>query len=202
MWTPMTRCPMQAALALRDAIGIKMFVETGTAQGDTSFIAAGHFRSVITIEIEPEAFKLAGRHLGKCHNVLQMMGDSAILMPEVLAMIECDEPILFWLDGHYSGGPTKVGKSECPVIDEIKAIRASGQKHVIFIDDMQIFCTSGAEREKAMQGWSVRPGDWPSADEIVKALDGYFCMIKQTSHAACLMAVPPEFEQVLKENLG
>ncbi len=197
MWTPSTRCPMQVALALRNALGIKTFVETGTAQGDTAFIAAGHFTCVFTMEIHDEAFVVASRHLNGC-NVDMCHGDSLDVLPSLLPSLI--GPALFWLDAHYSGGPTKIGKTECPVIEEIQMIRRSNPKHVIFVDDMQIFCTTGVERLNKMVGWSHKHDDWPHVDAIIAAAQAEgpcFCMVKEH----ILFIVPPECEKVVLENV-
>lgn len=218
MWTPSTRCPMQAALALRDALGIKTFVETGTAQGDTSFIAAGHFENIITVEINDSDYAVAKKHLervkvhhhpfGPITNISMYHGDTLEVLPKILTAPLLSSvgnanplgtPTLFWLDAHYSGGPTKIGKSECPVLEEIHLIRKANQKHCLIIDDMQIFDTGGKEREEKMKGWSNRPGDWPHVDDLIKAAkeDGpCYCMMKE--HV--LFIVPPECEQVLEDN--
>lgn len=200
MWTPSTRCPMQVALALRDYLRIKTFVETGTAQGDTAFIAAGHFDRVVTTEID-DIINTAIRHLERVDNIKIVKGDTLEALPMILGGLSIEpNPVLFWLDAHYSGGPTKIGKTECPVIEEIQMIRRANPKHCIFVDDMQIFCTAGAERDAKMRGWSQRPADWPTADQIVAAAQAEgpcFCMIEQT----CLFIVPPETEKVVRENL-
>lgn len=214
MWTPSTRCPMQVALALRDALGIKTFVETGTAQGDTAFIAAGHFDNVITTEIHEPAFQVAAKHLrgvkdrDGLNNIAVLCEDTLTALPKILTPPGLDvlrippvnTPALFWLDAHYSGGPTKIGKTECPVIEEIQMIRRANPKHCIFVDDMQIFCTSERAREEVMKGWSQRPSDWPNSEQIVAAAQAEgpcFCMIEQT----CLFIVPPECEKVVRENV-
>jgi len=214
MWTPSTRCPMQVALALRDALGIKTFVETGTAQGDTAFIAAGHFDSVITMEIHEPAFYVAARHLGRVKDrhgtkiIYMLCADTLEALPKILtppppgvvSVPPLNTPVLFWLDAHYSGGPTKIGKTECPVIEEIQMIRRANQKHCIMVDDMQIFCTIGLERDDKMSGWSQRPADWPHVDAIIAAAQAEgpcFCMVKEH----ILFIVPPEVEKVVKENV-
>lgn len=205
---------MQVALALRDALGIKTFVETGTAQGDTAFIAAGHFERVVTTEIHEPALKVAKKHIERVKapkpldgatNIYTYLGDSLEVLPQIISpafghpYAVVDAPALFWLDAHYSGGPTKIGKTECPVIEEIQMIRRANQKHCIMVDDMQIFCTAGAERDAKMVGWSQRPADWPHVDAIIaaaKAEGPCFCMVREH----ILFIVPPEMEKVVLEN--
>ena len=49
-------------------------------------------------------------------------------------------PVLFWLDGHYSGGDTAKGELDTPVSVELDSILESPVKgHVILIDDARCF---------------------------------------------------------------
>ena len=205
---------MQVALALRDALGIKTFVETGTAQGDTAFIAAGHFENVITIEIHEPALQVARRHLQRVHdslgitNLAILCGDTLTALPEIftspplriVAIPPIDTLALFWLDAHWTGQQDTIGKTECPVIEEIQMIRRANQKHCIMVDDIQILSTSGSDRDKIMAGWSKHPEHWPHVDEIIKAAQAEgpcFCMVREH----ILFIVPPEMEKVVLENI-
>ena len=52
------------------------------------------------------------RRDGRRAEILQ--GDSTDVLPEVVEKM--DEPTLFWLDGHYSGGITASGEQETPIV--------------------------------------------------------------------------------------
>lgn len=65
-------------------------------------------------------------------------GDSACVLPELVRNL--DHPVLFWLDGHYSGGTTAKGMMDSPISEELAAILGSPLKtHVILIDDARCF---------------------------------------------------------------
>ena len=67
-----------------------------------------------------------------------MYGDSIDVLPEILAKIE--QPCLFWLDAHYSGGVTAKGKKETPILQEIQYILNHDiDRHIILIDDARCF---------------------------------------------------------------
>jgi len=54
-----------------------------------------------------------------------------------------NEPCLFWLDAHYSGGVTAQADSETPIVEEIKVIlEHSCSDHVMLIDDAREFTTN------------------------------------------------------------
>ena len=50
------------------------------------------------------------------------------------------EPCLFWLDAHYSAGPTAKGEIETPISVELDAaLKHSVKEHVVLIDDARCF---------------------------------------------------------------
>ena len=67
-----------------------------------------------------------------------MHGDSGEILPELLNNI--NEPILFWLDGHYSAGNTSKGSLNTPIIKELVTIfQHPIKQHIILIDDARLF---------------------------------------------------------------
>jgi SAM-dependent methyltransferase len=117
---------------------LKVFVETGTFLGETAAALAPMAAKVVTIELSSELVDVARRHLARAKNVSVFHGDSALLLPSVLA--DLHEPALFWLDGHYSEGNTARGLTDTPVREELAAIlRHASGGHVILIDDARAF---------------------------------------------------------------
>ena len=115
------------------AFELAIFVETGTYMGETVTAVADLFDRCITIELSHEFWKRASALFADRKNVACLLGDSGILLPEVLLQI--DKPALFWLDAHASGGDT-INSGRGPIFDELAAIYAhSIKKHVILIDD-------------------------------------------------------------------
>ena len=50
-------------------------------------------------------------------------------------------PCLFWLDAHYSGGPTAKAEVETPIMQELDCIFAhpEAEEHILLIDDARCF---------------------------------------------------------------
>jgi hypothetical protein len=131
------------------AHGCRVFVETGTFQGDMLVANHNHFKRLISIELSPDLWDRATSRLSGIHNVTLLQGDSAELLPRVVADIH--EPTLFWLDAHYSEGITARGRSDTPIEEELRAILgASLPGHVVLIDDARCFGR----------------GDYPSIDSV------------------------------------
>jgi hypothetical protein len=113
----------------------RAFVETGTYRGDTLAVIAPLVDRAISIELDATLASLARRRFSASPSVEILMGDSADVLPGVVASL--DGPALFWLDGHFSGGPT--ADSHVPVLAELDAVLASPLDHVILIDDIRLF---------------------------------------------------------------
>ncbi len=65
-------------------------------------------------------------------------GDSGVEIMNLMSKI--DEPALFWLDAHYSGGVTAKGEIDTPIYKELHHIlNAPDRGHVIIIDDARNF---------------------------------------------------------------
>lgn len=116
--------------------GADTFVETGTYRGDTLAQVAPLVRRAISIELDPSLAELARRRFRRRTNVEVRTGDSAAVLPEVVA--ELRTPSVFWLDGHYSGGAT-ADSGLCPILSEIDAALGGPVDHVLLIDDIRLF---------------------------------------------------------------
>ena len=115
--------------------GLKILIETGTYLGNMIFAQRKNFQKLYSIELSPVFHKEAVKRFRKHDHIEIIFGDSAQYLPKVID--EVNEPALFWLDGHFSGGET--AESHCPVMDELQAILASQVQHAILIDDARCF---------------------------------------------------------------
>jgi hypothetical protein len=122
---------------LADLFEIDILVETGTFQGETVQATKGRFKHVYSIEIfEPLAIA-ATKRFSRDKNVSIILGDSAKVLPTLIASIQ--EPILFWLDGHFSG-PGTGGKNESPILAEVASVfERTNPYDVLVIDDVRLF---------------------------------------------------------------
>jgi len=115
------------------------FVETGTFRGDTVAYLAKIVDRVISIELDRVLYDAATQRFASTPNVQLINGDSEMVLPELIG--DLDVPALFWLDGHFSGGPTALaGTSRAtPVVAELEALISSSLPHVVLIDDARLF---------------------------------------------------------------
>lgn len=139
-------CPSPAPNVVKMAVvrhyvvssGAKHFVETGTFLGSMVEHIAETGVQCHTIEIDDKIYTRAIRILARHKNIDCLKGDSAVVLPQLLAMI--DQPTVFWLDGHYSGSFTGKAEIDTPVSKELEMIMAHPVKgHIVLIDDARDF---------------------------------------------------------------
>ena len=97
-------------------------------------------------------------------------GDSRRELNDILAKL--NEPVIFWLDAHWCGGARDDQKpeEECPLREELLAVRAFDGKSYILIDDARLF----TGRPK----YPHDPDLWPTLEEIKRLFpSGYFTTI-------------------------
>lgn len=118
--------------------GYQTLIETGTYLGDMVNAQQKNFSKIISIELSLDLFEKAQQRFEKNENISILHGDSSKVLPLILQ--DLDEPSIFWLDGHYSGGITAKGEKECPIYEELDAIFSSSPfNHILLIDDARLF---------------------------------------------------------------
>lgn len=138
---PPHRAKQLAIIEYAKKFGLKTFVETGTYLGD--MVAAmqmeGVFDNIFSIELSPQLHGLLQYRFSRSKKLHLLQGDSGCVLKEILK--EIDQPVVFWLDGHYSSGATSKGVRETPIEQELEHIfnHPLRERHVILIDDARTF---------------------------------------------------------------
>ena len=134
-----------------EQLKLRIFVETGTYFGDTVAAVMSSFDKLYSIELSRDIYEIARKRFVKMDKVTIIHGDSGVEIEKVLNWL--DQPALFWLDSHFSGGVTAKGVKDTPIIEEMTQILSSKiEGHVIIIDDAHSFGTVP---------------DYPSIEELI-----------------------------------
>jgi hypothetical protein len=144
------------ALALAQAGALKLFVETGTFQGDSLRWASRHFERVWTVEINAQYQTEAKAKVGPLPNVEYVLGNSSEQLGAICK--DLSGPALFWLDAH-AGAGFFGSDDNCPLLAELDACLISAAGHCILVDDARAFVAPPPP-----------PFDhrkWPSLDEVI-----------------------------------
>lgn len=125
---------------LRNSASDNIWVETGTYRGDTTHFLSRHAKRVYSIEPEPDLFKTARARFAANRQVEIINGLSEAVLGSLLPKLTGD--VSFWLDAHFSSGPTHRGPQDTPIAEELRQI----EEHLnrwdrvsILIDDVRHF---------------------------------------------------------------
>lgn len=118
--------------------GARILIETGTFQGRMVAASQGWFDSIYSIELDEDLYQAARDRFKLQPHIHLIQGDSGLELARLLPRVQ--EPSLFWLDAHYSGGITARGDEDSPVKDELRTIlQHPTSDHVVLIDDAREF---------------------------------------------------------------
>lgn len=155
-WTAPYLSPADKVAELRryaDRFQLRVFVETGTYEGETTYRLRDHFERLFTVEIDPELARLARMRFARLKHVSPLEGSG----PDGLrtALREIRSPALFWLDSHPCS--TKTSGSGSPAVEELRQVMEHEVPgHVVLIDDVRLLTGSDG---------------WPTLDDVLAVVD-------------------------------
>jgi hypothetical protein len=149
-----------------------VFLETGTYKGKMVYAVMPHVQEIYSIELDPTHYRHAHRRFAGYANIHIRQGQSGDVLPEIVK--EVQQPCLFWLDAHWSGGSTAKAELETPIMEEMNCIlnHPLADRHVILIDDAR--CFTGQNDYPTLQVLEQRIGaaqpDWvfEVEDDIIR----------------------------------
>ena len=121
----------QLLIALGKGLGLKSFVESGTANASTLIAVHEHFDECHSIELSTPYFDEAIKKCKPFKNIHLYKGDSGVMMKVVINIVK--QPALFWCDAHPCGGDS--ANEGDPLPNELKAIMKYSPDSLILVDD-------------------------------------------------------------------
>ena len=117
-----------------DRFKLRTLVETGTYYGEMVAAMKNFFDHIYSIEYVSELAARATRKFSRDKHVRIFRGDSGVVIPEVLALL--DGPALFWLDaGYYGWVGIRTKNNEQRLSAELDMILGHRYPHIILLDD-------------------------------------------------------------------
>ncbi|SCX84365.1 hypothetical protein [Butyrivibrio sp. INlla14] len=127
--------------------GCNVLIETGTYKGDMLVQVYELFEYLASVEISSQLYEEAKKRFENDIKIHLYNGNSSDKLPQMIddAKGKIDNArIIFWLDGHYSGGVTEKAEKDTPIVEELLAIKKQGiDDGVILIDDARCFKHKG-----------------------------------------------------------
>jgi hypothetical protein len=186
-----TNVPVRLAERLRDHLGIRDFVETGTYRGGTVRIMSPRFERIHTVELQPAIYEATRERLSNLTNVDFRLGDTEAHLPDILSRLK--GPALIWLDAHWSAGETGKTDTQCPLLRELAIVYGSRGDHVVMIDDARLFMAPAPP--------PMKPEDWPSIAQIEAFLAQQQSAPFVKVVGDVIVAVPTAAREVVEEYL-
>jgi hypothetical protein len=120
---------------------LSVFVETGTAVGETAAWASTQFDRVVTIELQEVNNKSCMQRFWNNPKVTLIRGDSAEWIADLEYMVSLKGSAVWWLDAHFDHGieDVQAPSGDTPVLHELQALLASPVDHVVLVDDARLF---------------------------------------------------------------
>jgi hypothetical protein len=127
---------------LAKEFNITTFIETGTGRGETLEEVLSIFPDIYTVELSEELFKEVKEKYG-C--LVRCFPGKSIDMLEYIFPLIANTTSLYWLDAHWSGGPTAGEDEQTPLMRELELInRKTINDDFIIIDDAHTFFSPAA----------------------------------------------------------
>lgn len=147
---------------INEMLPLSVFFETGTFKGDTVNAMLPYFDRLITVELSEPLWKEATNRFAGERKVESCLGNSADVIAKFSRELK-DASVLYWLDAHWCVADDTSGEqSQCPLLEEIRAIGELNDKSVVLIDDARLFLAAPPEPHEVSH--------WPTLDLIVEAL--------------------------------
>ncbi len=152
------------------------WIESGTYLGDTTSSLSRLSGTIVTIEPDESLFAFANWRHRKKKNVIHLFGTSEDQLS--VSFSHVGTRLNIWLDGHFSGDITFLGKEETPLRYELNVIENSILKFeelVVFVDDVRsCFHSSNSGHSypplKFLIDWATRNnGSWLIDQDIFVA---------------------------------
>jgi hypothetical protein len=198
-------CPLHLIKKIIEGFDVPYFVETGTAGAYSVTKASEIFKECHTIELiegrtpteketivvdeeDPTIVDHIFIPIEYPNNIKFYIGDSPKVLSDLVDIVKNDYTV-FWLDAHYSDDvPSAEGVVECPIIEEIEAIKDC-TKAIILIDDARLFLGTPPP--------PLKPHLWASLQDIFVAIQHNFPNHHFTVVDDYIVAVPNQLKQNL-----
>ena len=96
----------------------KIFIETGTAYGQTVVEIQPYFEKIFTVEISKQLWEWTNPKICDCENVEHVLGDSLVEIPKFLDSLTEEDKVFFWLAAHWSQGLGSKNNLDCHLVEE------------------------------------------------------------------------------------
>jgi len=184
--------PLLAGL-LASRLDLSVFIETGTFHGDSVAVVRQFFKEIHTCELSPELYAAAAQRFANDPAVGCHLASSSDWLPTIVPRYS-GRPVMFWLDAHWCvAGHTKGEESQCPLLDELKALGPLHADSVIWIDDARYFTAPPPQPLQAK--------GWPTFQQVLERLQSLSKVHHMVLADDTILFYPPKVSSEVAEYL-
>lgn len=157
--TPTTKIKRKLIYRLGQTFSCTIVVESGTYFGQSTKYFSKFFSKVFSVELSPKLYEFSSRRFSKISNIFLYLGDSVVQLPRIILLL--NQPTIFYLDAHASGGVTQQGEEPSPIKKELEIISNFEylRNSIILLDDARGFDGSNSYPSfMEVYEWAVRNG--------------------------------------------
>ena len=148
--------------SLQAVLPLDVLVETGTFKGDTIAEFESRFNKIVSIELSDVLWADAVKRFEQHQHVQILQGSSPEKLREHISKLQ-NVGVLYWPDAHWCVASDTAGElSQCPLLEELRAIGKLNNESVVLIDDARLFLAPPLAPHEISQ--------WPSFQKIVTCL--------------------------------
>lgn len=148
---------------LRGALPLRVFVETGTFEGEAVNRVLRLFDEIHSVEHVATYAKNAAERFRAHQHVEIHCGNAPHVLRELSPRLQ-SESVLYWLDAHWCDAEGTAGiRAQCPLLEELSAIGRVNDESVVLIDDARLFLAPPPPPHTS--------ADWPRLSQIVRSFD-------------------------------
>ena len=141
---------------------LSVFVETGTFKGDTVATVSPYFDKIISIELSETLWAESAKRFATNPTIDIRLGSSPDKLRELHSDLQ-NVAAFYWLDAHWCVAIDTAGAlSQCPLLEELKAIGTLNSNSILLIDDARLFLAPPPLPHESSQ--------WPSFQQIITSL--------------------------------
>lgn len=168
-----------------------VFVETGTFNGDTLALIKNRFPNIHSIELSEALYQKAQNRFQNSDHIKLWCGDSALQLQDIQRTLNSEQKVFYWLDAHWCCADATAGDaSQCPLLEELKAIQYLNDQSVIAIDDARLFLAPPPKPHIIEH--------WPAFSEILSTLQQLNARHKLMVINDIILFYPPELDAVVQ----
>jgi hypothetical protein len=147
---------------LAEVLPLSVFVETGTFEGEATARMRSLFGEIHTVELSDKYYVDAVTRFGDDTAVKLYHGDSRDVLRSLQPNLR-DKSVLYWLDAHWCVADETAGeRSQCPLLEELEAIKSLNSSSVILIDDARLFVSTPPVPHEV--------AEWPRFQRVIVGL--------------------------------